>query len=272
MAARVRQFQLDQEDLADGLCRLATGAGLQTRKLYTDDEQLLIPACRPVVLNGIPDIASRGDLADRAVVLTAPEIPDESRREESDLDEEFVAVAPPVLGALLDGVAAGVSGRAAVAVAMKHKPRMADFAVFAAASAPAFGWTRAEFEEAYEANRNARVARVVEADAVAEAIHRLVIEAAPVKEKRERPKGKRWSDCWEGTASELLKELEAAVSEGTRRQRRWPKGPAALSNRLTRAAPGLRRLGIGVEKDRSANRTIKVIQTASRASRASKLT
>ena len=52
----------------------------QTRKLYTDDEQSLIDACRPLAFNGILDVASRGDLADRSIALAAPEISDERRR------------------------------------------------------------------------------------------------------------------------------------------------------------------------------------------------
>jgi hypothetical protein len=51
------------EWLADGLCRLATGGGLQKRKLFTDEEENLIAICCPVALAGIPDLASRADLA-----------------------------------------------------------------------------------------------------------------------------------------------------------------------------------------------------------------
>jgi len=255
-------FSSINEDLADGLCRLATGTGLQTRMLYTNDELVSIQACRPIVLNGIPDIASRGDFADRAVVLTAPAIADRDWREQADIDQAFTATAPAILAGLLDGVVAGLKGRAAATAAMTSKPRMADFAVFAYAAASAFGWTGEDFLEAYEANRMTRVERVVEADPVAEAIHRLVIEADPMAD-RARDEGKRWSDWWEGTATELLKELEAAVSEGTRRQKRWPKGPGALSNRLTRAAPGLRRLGILVDKQGSGARKIRICRQIS---------
>jgi putative DNA primase/helicase len=260
------------EELADDLCSLATGAGLQKRKLNTDTDQVLIDACRPIVLNGIPDLASRGDFADRAIVLAGTEIPDDTRREEAELEQEFVAAAPAILGALLDGVAAGLKGRSAASAAIKQKPRMADFAIFAAAAASAFGWTAAEFLEAYAQNRQTRFERVVEADPVAEAIQRLVLEADPDKERAAaRPVGKKWSDYREGTASELLQELEAAVSDGVRRQKRWPKGPAALSNRLTRAATGLRRLGIAVEKQKSGDRKIKLGKTAPTAPTAFKL-
>jgi hypothetical protein len=114
----------------------------QTRKLYTDDEQSLIDACRPLAFNGILDVASRGDLADRSIALAAPEISDERRREEEDLDQEFTAAAPAILGGLLDGVATALAKRRSVAATIKQKLRMADFAVFAAAAAPAFGWTK----------------------------------------------------------------------------------------------------------------------------------
>ena len=39
--------------LSDALCRLATGGGFATRGLYTDDEETIIDAQRPVVLNGV---------------------------------------------------------------------------------------------------------------------------------------------------------------------------------------------------------------------------
>jgi len=45
--------------LSDALCRIATGGGFATRKLYSDDEEKLFDAQRPVVLNGIPELATR---------------------------------------------------------------------------------------------------------------------------------------------------------------------------------------------------------------------
>jgi hypothetical protein len=42
------------------------------RRLYTDDEELVFRAARPILLNGIEDVISRPDLADRAIFLTLP--------------------------------------------------------------------------------------------------------------------------------------------------------------------------------------------------------
>ena len=56
--------------LSDTLCRLATGGGFATRQLYTDTDEVLFDAARPIVLNGIEDMVSRPDLADRAIFLS----------------------------------------------------------------------------------------------------------------------------------------------------------------------------------------------------------
>ena len=42
--------------LSDCLCRLATGGGFSTRKLYSDDDEILINVTCPIVINGIPDL------------------------------------------------------------------------------------------------------------------------------------------------------------------------------------------------------------------------
>src|SRR4029077_1724178 len=63
--------------LSDALCRLATGGGFSTRKLYTDDEEQLFNAQRPVALNGIEDFVNRPDLDDRTIFLTLAQISEE---------------------------------------------------------------------------------------------------------------------------------------------------------------------------------------------------
>ena len=55
--------------LSDAICRLATGGGFATRELYTDTEEVLIEAKRPLVVNGIDDLAAREDLRDRGIIL-----------------------------------------------------------------------------------------------------------------------------------------------------------------------------------------------------------
>ena len=90
--------------ISDTLCRLATGGGFAVRQLYTDQDEILFDATRPVVLNGIEDIVTRPDLADRGLFLTLEPIPEERRKPEKALWAAFNHARPQILGALLDAV------------------------------------------------------------------------------------------------------------------------------------------------------------------------
>src|SRR6266436_5358975 len=117
--------------ISDTLCRLATGGGFAVRQLYTDQDEVLFDAARPVILNGIEEIVTRPDLADRAVFLTLQPIPEEHRRPEQELWAAFDAARPRVLGVLLDAVVVGL--KRLPATRLEKLPRMADFALWATA-------------------------------------------------------------------------------------------------------------------------------------------
>ena len=117
--------------ISDTLCRLATGGGFAVRQLYTDQDEVLFDAARPVILNGIEEIVTRPDLADRAVFLTLQPIPEEHRRPEQELWAAFDAERPRVLGVLLDAVVEGL--KRLPETRLEKLPRMADFALWATA-------------------------------------------------------------------------------------------------------------------------------------------
>src|SRR5262249_18831070 len=94
--------------MSDALCRLATGGGFAQRTKYSDDDETIFRATRPIVLNGIDDIAERPDLLDRAIVLNLPRITTDQRRTEQEFWGLFAAAAPKILGALLDAVSGGL--------------------------------------------------------------------------------------------------------------------------------------------------------------------
>src|SRR6516162_10653293 len=117
--------------ISDTLCRLSTGGGFGTRQLYTDQDEVLFDAIRPSLLNGIEEVVTRPDLADRAIFLTLAPIPEDKRRPESELWAAFNADRPRILGALLDAVAMGL--RQLPEIRLERLPRMADFAIWATA-------------------------------------------------------------------------------------------------------------------------------------------
>lgn len=138
--------------VSDTLCRLATGGGFAVRSLYSDAEETLFDAQRPIALNGIEDIVSRPDLADRAVFLTLEPIPEDRRRAQSDLIADIEGARPAILGALLDAVAHGL--RMLPDTRLDRLPRLADFAVWATACEGA-AWAPGAFAAAYAANVSA---------------------------------------------------------------------------------------------------------------------
>src|SRR5437764_2412841 len=147
--------------LSDALCRLATGGSFAVRQLYTDDEEVLFEAARPILLNGIEEVISRPDLGDRAVFLTLAPIGEAQRRPESKLWRDFGIERPGILGALFDAVVHGL--RTLSRINMDGLPRMADFALWAAACETAL-WPAGTFARAYAANRKTTVESMIEAD------------------------------------------------------------------------------------------------------------
>jgi 5S rRNA maturation endonuclease (ribonuclease M5) len=117
--------------ISDTLCRLATGGGFAVRQLYTDGDEVLFDAERPVILNGIEEIVTRPDLADRSLFLTLEPISEENRRPERELWAEFESERPQILGALLDAVVEGL--KRLPETRLERLPRMADFALWVTA-------------------------------------------------------------------------------------------------------------------------------------------
>ena len=70
-------------DLADAACRLATGGGFGGRELYSDHDEAVFDATRPLVFNAIPDLgAARPDFLDRTLIVEFNDIKPEQRRDE----------------------------------------------------------------------------------------------------------------------------------------------------------------------------------------------
>jgi hypothetical protein len=217
------------------------------RQLYTDQDEVLFDAARPVILNGIEDIVTRPDLADRAVFLTLEPIPEERRRSEAELWAAFEAERPRILGVLLDAMVQGP--RRLPETRLEKLPRMADFALWAAACETAL-WPAGTFWSAYCGNRDEAVEGVIDADPIAAAVRAVMATRTE----------------WTGTASDLLGALGEAAGERVAKSKTWPDSPRALAGRLHRAATFLRKIGIEISfgrEGRARTRTI-LIATAPR--------
>jgi hypothetical protein len=210
--------------LSDALCRLSTGGGFSTRELYTNDGEVIFEQQRPWVVTAITEIINRGDLLDRTIALYLPEVV--KRIPEKVFWADFEAARPKILGALLDAVVVALANVNTVHLA--KLPRLADFAMWSAAGAPALGFGADEFLAVYESNRAAAVELNLEISPLTPLLRQFVIDLP---------------DGWSGTATELLARLADLAPETVRRRRDWPQAPNALSNALRRLAGSLRSSG-----------------------------
>jgi hypothetical protein len=212
-------------DIADALCRLGTGGGFATRQLFTDDEERIFEAMRPIILTSIVDVATRADLADRTLVVLLKTIMETQKKTEEVVREKFEQAAPHILGALLDAIAHGLKHE--TSVVLNRLPRMADHAKWVRACEGAFQKAGTHLD-AYDRNRADATEIVLEADRVGAALRRYM-------EGREQITT---------TSSNLLDTLGDLVPETVRRSKEWPGNARALGGKLRNLAPALRMVGI----------------------------
>ncbi|MGA9652466.1 MAG: ATP-binding protein [Polyangia bacterium] len=233
--------------LSDALCRLSTGGGFATRQLYTDREEAIFESKRPVVLTGIEEIATRGDLIDRCISIELQPIFAARRRTESEIWAAVNASAGRIFGALLDAVAYAL--RAHRDVRLPALPRMADFATWATAAEPGLGLPTGAVMAAYQGNRAAVNQTALESSEIATLVIALVGDRGE----------------WSGTAKDLLQALEGRADDWARRGKGWPRTARAMAGALRRVAPNMRKAGIRIEFSRAAGRDRQRVITMSMA-------
>jgi hypothetical protein len=220
------------EDLADAACRLATGGGFGGRQLYSDHDEAIFDATRPLVFNAIPELGTaRPDFLDRALIVEFLSLPPELRRDEARYWSEFSKQQPRILGALLDAAVAGIRNLPQARV--ERPPRLADFALWVSACEEALGMEPGEAMGACMASS-------------AEA-RDLALEASPLYQ----PLAELAREGFTGTVTELHARLGSMVGDAARRSLRWPKAPNILSNALRRMAANFREAGIELQLSRN---------------------
>jgi hypothetical protein len=235
--------------MADAMCRLNCGGGFGTRKHYTGRDEESFYEARPIMMNGIADIVTRADLADRAIFLHMEKISSKKRKREKTLNAEFKKAAPGVFGALCDGLSTGL--RRIDSLNPDELPRMADFAIWATACETAY-WPEGTFMKAYLKNRDEAEEMVLEADPVGQAIIKMMHDEPIVKDEwhgagyENQPKPVPLpvtNGLWRGTAEDLL---AALVPYANTKSQFWPELSSALGTKVRKISPALRNAGFSV--------------------------
>ena len=211
------------------------------RQLYTTNDEMTISIKKPCLMNGIDEIAKRGDLVSRSVKLPLSKIKD--RKTEKKVWADFTADTPSIFGALLDGLVESIQ-------AMPHTQvddltRMADFCRLSTAASGAYGWDEGEFMRVYKSNIKNTHVDSLESSTFASGIVKMFDK----------------EDGFHGRPIELLERLEERyyVSEKVIRSARWVTTAKGVVEQLDRLQESLEVVGIYYEK--SKDRTNKTFVT-----------
>jgi hypothetical protein len=153
-------------EMQDAICTLATGGGYATRTLYTNNEETIINALRPVIINSIPTVVTAQDLTDRAIAVEAPPI--NAYIEDSEISKLWEQAKPAIFGALLDLLVKTLAKLPDVK--LDKPPRMADFTKLGEAMMLAQGHEAGTFTSLYVENRTESIAKSLESSPIAVAI------------------------------------------------------------------------------------------------------
>ena len=217
-------------DFSDALCKIATGDNQVIRELYTTNSSFTVNIKKPIMLNGIPELAKRPDLVSRSVKLTLHKIDQIKTSEQAWYD--FNQDKPRIFNALLYGCCIALATYENIKI--NDMTRMSDFCKFATASHLAFGWSESQFMDAYRANVKSSHVDALESSMFTTAIMKMF--------ERE--------SLFEGRPLELLEHLEDKMyaSEKIVRSSRWTKTPKGVMEALDRAEDSLAAIGINYEK------------------------
>ena len=219
-------------NFSDALCKIATGDNQVIRELYTTNSSFTVSIKKPIMLNGIPELAKRPDLVSRSVKLTLHKIKQIKTSEQAWND--FNQDRPKIFNALLYGCCIALATQENIKI--DDMTRMSDFCKFATASHLAFGWSENQFMDAYRANIKSSHVDALESSMFTSAIMKMF--------ERE--------DFFKGRPFELLEHLEDMdyVPERTARSSKWLKTPKGVIEILDRSEDSLAAIDIHYEKSK----------------------
>ncbi|MGD9672078.1 MAG: hypothetical protein AB7U98_01210 [Candidatus Nitrosocosmicus sp.] len=223
------------QDVSDTLCRAVTGSGNSKRELYTTDEDYIYKFKRIIGINGINIVTTRQDLLDRSLTLKVDRIPENKRRKEQEIREQFERLRPYVLGYIFDILVKVLRYKKEHPneKLLEELPRMADFAEYGEIISRCLGYKDYEFINAYRESIDLQNEELIELHPVAEAVILLMEER----------------DSWMKSPTLLNKELAdimCQVDSALLKSKYWPKAPNQLTRQLNELAPILLKKNIEV--------------------------
>jgi hypothetical protein len=220
----------------DWLCRLTTGFVFRPRRLYADRELMAFTWCGPVLLNGIPDVVGRSDLASRLLAIRLAQPIDGCLPAEA-MHQRLDRLRPRFLGYLFDGMVTALARAGKVEL---NLPRLSSPAYWCAAAAPAYSWTADDVLALFRQQAKDALQRVAVNDPVASSVYGMMTTQNLW----------RWPQS-DTTVAERLGSLTELHNDLTSRAalyaKDWPKLPSEFAAALRCAELALAACGIEIE-------------------------
>ncbi len=215
--------------LSDALCRMSTGGGISSRRLYSDVEEVVYEISRPGIVNGIPDLATRADLRERCISIELEPLGETKRESDAKLMQSFKNDLPRILGSIFNLLSSAL--RTKPYIKLERKPRLAEFAEWVVAAEQGANLPP-QFLEAYFENLQNSDEDAAEVSVTVYALQILM-------------KGNR---TWVGTISELFKHLNRldGITDEMKRSKAWRDSALKMRNEIKRNITTLRTVGINV--------------------------
>ena len=230
--------------MADALCRVSTGGAFPTRRLFTDDEQVVHRLHCGLILNGLHTFIDQPDLAQRCLPLTLKPLEENDRREDAEMMAALKADTPAIFRGLLD-LAADIMLRLPEAEVVAPE-RVISFSKWLAGMELVHGAPIGVYQQAYR-------------DALSVGMLDALLEdplASVVLTFANTLPGGRWS----GTPRALYQELCDTASHRTVYSRDWPRNEIAMGKQLRSLQAGLQRQGVDVLFSRGRERSVTIVR------------
>ena len=221
------------DKMSDALATMVTGYKFSRTRKFTHS-LYASKGSRPVIINGIPTLVRREDLASRTVVVELESI--EEWVDPILLWDRWRDDHPKVLGLFLKALQAYLRNKDDVVLegfgGVKGSSRMISALTLIESAHTIFGWKSGDFSKVYVENRQKQQGLILEGSPFANALIRMV------KNKR----------GWAGSMDELLKVPEIFRDRPGGPKAAWPKNSIGAGSLVSKFKDALENQGITYEK------------------------
>lgn len=229
---------------SDKFCQISTGASEAKRQLYTDGDLHVTRLHGAVVLNGINDLITQSDLAQRCLTFNLNRIPDVDIKSEAQMLRIFDQAHAEIFAYLLNLMTEIYYQLPEVLVIRQE--RQIDFCKWLAALECVRRLPVGELQNAYSDNLKETQLDTLQGSTLASAVLSFAENIGN-------------EGFWKGSPQQLLDKLEDACGFDTRYTRDFPSNPIAMSKRLKGLKASLLTQGIEVQFGRGKERHITIV-------------